>query len=417
MKSFNSKFNEIKSLFSYSFASVLWPFVTILSVPFIVAVKGTEFYGEISTLQDFAVLLGSLMLLSSDKSLYKLKDNYSEILLISNIVIISFICLLISSLILIFSPAKLYLILFAVSVSVKGLFRVVTHTSLSHKQFLILEIFGSILYVLSILYLVNFTDFSVRVWFLSISAVNIVGCLAVFFQVFKRFKLKLFSFTIIKDILSYSFPLLLFTLLSWIINFSDRIILRELNEPELLGIRSISKKISMGFKLLITGVELYLLKYILETKIVSGQKALTNILEHKYFKITLISLLSVSCLSFLLNIFITSQYVILSDFATYNIGNLLSLCYFSISTYFLKNRENINQVYLYIISFIIYAFLVFSLNTFTNKFHVLSYLGFGTTLLFYIRWINKKIKINFNYLYFIIISSIFLLMLDLFNYF
>lgn len=113
------------------------------------------------------------------------------------------------------------------------------------KEYSFLGIIYTLLYMCLNLYLVKVEG--VFGYFKSIIITNILLIFLVitFFKIFKFFNIKFFDVDIIKEGIFYVIPLIPTSLIWWIINLSNRIILNHFYSLEYLGIYSVSSKFAL----------------------------------------------------------------------------------------------------------------------------------------------------------------------------
>lgn len=113
------------------------------------------------------------------------------------------------------------------------------------KEYSLLGILYTLLYMCLNLYLINLKG--VQGYFESIVLTNIILILIVviYFKFFNFYNIKFFNISIIKEGVYYVIPLLPTSLIWWIINLSNRIILNHFYSLEYLGIYSVSSKFAL----------------------------------------------------------------------------------------------------------------------------------------------------------------------------
>ena len=251
--------SAIKNSAYYAIGSVIKAASSFLLLPLFANILGAEQYGIFNVLQTFSAILGTLMTMATERSLYRLLYDYKtasdRIIFLSttfwtiNIIsgIIFFICLCFGT----------YISLFIGNIYIyKVLLPVVIYTFLmsliNYTQILMqIEQKGAIYFKISLMVLVIYNITSLICLFFysktveSLICGNVIANLLVFpfafYNIRKRIRF-VFSFKVLHNVLRYSLPMFVMIVFSWLLSMTDRLYIANLVNFKEAGIYSLASK-------------------------------------------------------------------------------------------------------------------------------------------------------------------------------
>lgn len=250
----------VNNAFYYTIGSVVRAFASFLLLPVFANILGTAQYGVLNLLQTFSSVVAILMTFGIERSLYRLYYDYTDERSQNEFLSTIFWSINITSLIIILvallCASQLSTVLGGVD-AVKVIIPVIIYTFLSAlinysqiimqveqegRSFLLISMLLLIAYnVVSLLFLF-FYDKTYQSMVYGNLVANAIVLPFAYFRIRKRIKL-FFDFSILKNTLRFSFPILLMTLFAWALNMSDRLFLANFSDMESLGLYSMGSKI------------------------------------------------------------------------------------------------------------------------------------------------------------------------------
>lgn len=296
--------------------------IIFLLLPFYTKFLSTEKYGIIDLVTSYTSLLIPIFSLLMSEAIFRLpvgkpyeekKEYFSSCFFFGNISI------LVGSILIIILNKK-FNINFFIDIKILILIIITTFNYTFVQQFLktldyvkeysFLGVVYSLIFTILNIYLVK-KDLE-KGYFESIILTNIVLILIILFslKLYKYISLKKINKKIIKEALKYSIPLLPTSIIWWIINLSDRIILKKYYSVETLGIYGVSSKfsliISTIFSIFYSAWQISAIKEYQKEKYENFYKNIFKLIE---IILTIIAILSLLFLPIVYKFFIDISYI------------------------------------------------------------------------------------------------------------
>lgn len=319
----------------YGIGSLVKACASFFLLPLYTSILGAEQYGQLSVLQTASVIISTCITLALERSLYRLyhdyKSNEEKTQFLSTLFVA--INIIGFGVIMLFALLGRYLTIYLGGVDfLTGLFPVVlysyTNALINYCQIILQTrqeggkyLFVSLLFVaLYNVMCIAFLYFYSPTYHSMVFATLITTILVfpISFSLVKEQIKFFFSSRIMKEVLSFSTPILGMIIFAWILNFSDRLFLANMTNLEDVGLYSFAAKIVSVVHLICGAIFQSYVPYFYNItnnySFDEAKKRLIPVNDTILFTIVLLSLLLTSFYTFVLHAFFSTQYYGSTDF-------------------------------------------------------------------------------------------------------
>lgn len=244
----------------YTIGAILRALASFLLLPVFTNVLGASQYGILNLLQTFSAILVTVMTLALERSLYRLYYDYKTddeknrflssvfwLICVNSVIVILASILFGNYISKYIGNVDVYIILLPVVVytflsAIVNFAQILLQVQQNGRQFFIISLMILIVYnVIALILVVNYSGTVKSLVYASLITYVLVIPYA-FGKIKKRIKL-LIDKRCVYAVFKYSSPMLMAVVISWIINFSDRIFIANMTSYQNAGIYSLAAKI------------------------------------------------------------------------------------------------------------------------------------------------------------------------------
>lgn len=261
----------IKNATYYTLGSVLKSAASFLFLPIFSNALGAEQYGVLNLLQTFSSILGVLMTLSTERSLFRLYYDYKTeegktqflstvFWTISGISMLMILLILLTGQYIVHYMGDVDVmhvlfptIIYTYLLSIVNFGQILMQVEQKGKSFFVVSVAFLIVYNVSSLLFLYYYSQSVE----SLVYGQLLASLLVLPFVYKNIKERIrffFSAEMLKNTLKYSIPLFISITFAWVLHMTDRLFIANLATMEDAGVYSLASKFSQLSIVLITAI-------------------------------------------------------------------------------------------------------------------------------------------------------------------
>lgn len=314
--------NLIKNTLVLLIGKISVQFISFLMLPLYTGVLSTNDYGIIDIVLTYVALFSPVVTLQLEMAVFrflvdKRSNEKEKSRIITNVLITSFFCLFVSLSIFYFIANllnykyTLYTIFLILTTAIYGIILQISRGEGKNIDYSIACIIAGILNVtLNIYFLVNLKIGLVGMFLAQIISTSIsILYLYIKLKIYRNLNIKYYEKSCVKELLDYSFPLVPNGIIWWIINVSDRTIIKLLISNSANGIYAISNKFSGLF---INAYNIYNMSWTesVSLNIKNNSDDFINSAFNKSIKFfSLVCLMIISAIPFVFKILINDKYI------------------------------------------------------------------------------------------------------------